>query len=216
MSCPKCYLKSNVVIEPLFERWYAWAHLISPATAALNVTGRHLKIMNSYIQAPEIHAEAVKNPRMLGGPFMDFAGNKVGEVRKLREETVKNQEAQIRFSEAIKALNELLQSSAIGYSLEQMYELIPDELRGYVELVYDLNNNPAFRLYEQLLYKSPFYNPGSQSIAVWLTDNDERPFVLSTPRLDSENVLHLNIPFADEVINELAEMKRRPKCPALI
>ena len=60
----KVYLKPNVVIEPLFDQWYAWSHLISPATAAKNITGRHLKIMDSYIMAPKIHAEAVKNPKM--------------------------------------------------------------------------------------------------------------------------------------------------------
>jgi hypothetical protein len=56
------YLKPNVVLEPLVDRWYAWSHLISPATAAMNTVGRHLKIMNSYIQAPQLHADAVKDP----------------------------------------------------------------------------------------------------------------------------------------------------------
>ena len=65
------YLKPNIVPEPLFAGWYAWPHLISPATSAMNVVGRHLKIMNSFIQSPQIHVAAVKDPRMLGGPFMD-------------------------------------------------------------------------------------------------------------------------------------------------
>ena len=29
------YLKRNVMIEPLFNQWYAWSYLIAPATAAL-------------------------------------------------------------------------------------------------------------------------------------------------------------------------------------
>ncbi|NET07738.1 MAG: NAD-dependent epimerase/dehydratase family protein [Symploca sp. SIO2B6] len=29
------YLKPNVIIEPLFNQWYAWSYLISPATAAV-------------------------------------------------------------------------------------------------------------------------------------------------------------------------------------
>src|SRR5688500_6998558 len=95
------YLKPNVVMEPLFDRWYAWSHLISPATAAMNITGRHLKIMNSYIQAPQIHAAAVKNPKMLGGPFMDYKGGRVDEVKKLRDHTLEKQKNMIAFSEAV-------------------------------------------------------------------------------------------------------------------
>jgi hypothetical protein len=65
------YLRQNVQVEPLVESWYAWSHLISPATAAMNIVDRHLKIMQSYVQAPQVHAAAVKNPAMLGGPFID-------------------------------------------------------------------------------------------------------------------------------------------------
>lgn len=202
------YLKPNVVIEPLFDRWYAWSHLISPATAAMNITGRHLKIMNSYIQAPQIHAAAVRNPKMLGGPFMDYGGGRVDEVKALRDKTLDKQARLIEFSNAIKELDKLLQSSGKGYSLESLYEKVPDILKGYVELVYDLNNNPSFRLFEHLLYNSEFYNKSSQSIALWVTNNDERPFCLSTARLNEPHVLHLDIPFDHEGIDALSSMKR--------
>ncbi|HLJ90594.1 MAG TPA: MBL fold metallo-hydrolase, partial [Candidatus Angelobacter sp.] len=59
------YLKENVQVEPLIDQWYAWSHLIPPATAARNITERHMKIMDSYISSPQIHANAVKNPKML-------------------------------------------------------------------------------------------------------------------------------------------------------
>ncbi|MFZ6011898.1 MAG: MBL fold metallo-hydrolase [Bacteroidota bacterium] len=203
------YLKPNVVIEPLFDRWYAWSHLISPATAAMNITGRHLKIINSYIQAPQIHAAAVKSPKMRGGPFMDLGGKRVDEVKRLRENTQTKHSKLIEFSEAIKELNKLL-SKAEGYSLEPLYEKVPEILKGYVELVYDLNNQPSFRLFETLLYASEFYDDSAQSIALWVTENDERPFVLSTPRLDEPNVLHLEIPFNNKGIDMLSRMKRNP------
>lgn len=202
------YLKPNVVIEPLFDRWYAWSHLISPATAAMNITGRHLKIMNSYIQAPQIHAAAVRNPKMLGGPFMDYDGGRVDEVKALRDKTLDKQANLVEFSKAIKELDKLLQSSGKGYSLESLYEKVPEILKGYVELVYDLNNNPSFRLFEHLLYNSEFYNKSSQSIALWITNNDERPFCLSTARLNEPHVLHLDIPFDHAGIDELSRMKR--------
>lgn len=208
MKDNKWYLKPNVIIEPLIERWYAWSHLISPATAAMNITGRHLKIMNSYIQSPEIHAAAVLNPKMLGGPFMDYKVSRADDIKKLREETLQKQALAIELSDAIKELDRMLKSHAKGYSLESLYPQVPELLRGYVELTYDLNNNPSFRLFESLLYKSRFYNKSWQSIALWVTDNDERPFCLSTARLDEPHVLHLPVPFDHEGIDALAKMKR--------
>lgn len=202
------YLKPNVVLEPLFDRWYAWSHLISPATSAMNIVGRHLKIMNSFIQAPAIHKAAIKNPKMRGGPFMDIAPERVEEVKALRDKTLSHQQDLIEFSEALKTLDRMLSAEANGYSLGQLYEKIPENLQGYLELVYDLNNQPSYRLFEPLLYHSPIYKESSQSIALWVTENDERPFVLSTPRLDEPDVLHLELPFAHEGIDELCKMKR--------
>lgn len=209
MKEKKYYLKPNVVIEPLIERWYAWSHLISPATAAMNVVGRHLKIMNSYIQSSQIHAAAVKNPKMLGGPFMDYKTSRVDDIKKLRDETMQRQANLVEFCTAINELDKMLKSHAKGFALEELYPKVPERLRGFVELVYDLNNNPSFRFFEPLLYKSEYYNKGSQSIALWITNNDERPFCLSTAKLDDPNTLHLNIPFDHAGIDALAKMKRR-------
>lgn len=204
------YLKPNVVIEPLIDRWYAWLHLVSPATAAMNVVGRHLKIMNSYIQSPQIHAAAVKNPKMRGGPFMDYNTNSVEEIKKLKAETLEKRAQSVAFQAAVVELDKMLKSNAKGFSLESLYEKVPDILKGYVELVYDLNNQASFRFFESLLYKSEYHDKTTQSIALWITDNDERPFCLSTPRLDSPEVLHLNIPFDHAGIDALGIMKRTP------
>lgn len=208
MESKNWYLKPNVVMEPLIERWYAWSHLISPATAAMNVVGRHLKIMNSYIQAPQVHAAAVLNPKMLGGPFMDYKELRVEDIKQLKAETLSHQAGLIQLAEAIAELDKMLKANAKGYSLEALYEKVPAILKGYVELVYDLNNNPSFRVFESLLYKSEFYNKSSQSIALWVTNNDERPFCLSTARLDNPEVLHLNIPLDHAGIDASSRMKR--------
>lgn len=211
MKEKQVYLKSNLVIEPLYDKWYAWSHLISPATAAMNTVARHHTIMESYIAAPSIHAEAVLNSKMRGGPFMDFGGKRVEEVKVLQQESFKQQQKVIEFAKAVKELDKLLSTEAKGFGLEELYEKVPDILKGYVELFYDRQNNPGFRFFESLLYKSEFYNKDSQSIALWITNNDERPFCLSTPRLDDENVLNLNIPFDHPGIDELAKMKRTPQ-----
>src|ERR1700693_6223187 len=89
MNHEQLFLRPNVVAEPLVDGWYAWAHLIPPATAARNLTERHLKIMESYIESPETHEAAVRNPALLGGPFMDFDRNRVEDVRRLRDRTLK-------------------------------------------------------------------------------------------------------------------------------
>jgi len=211
MNEKKLYLKPNVVIEPLVDHWYAWSHLVSPATAAMNITGRHHTIMESYLAAPSIHAEAVLNPKMRGGPFMDFGGGRVSEVEALFNESLRKQDKMVQFSKAVKELDKMLANEAIGFGLEKLYEKVPEILKGYVELFYERDNHPGFRFFESLLYQSDFYNKDSQSIALWITNNDERPFVLSTPRMAEPNVIYLNIPFESSVIDELAKMRRAPQ-----
>src|ERR1700722_14108622 len=136
------YLKPNVMAEPLIDGWYAWAHLIPPATMARNLTERHLKIMESYIESPETHQAAVKNPALLGGPFVDLEGDRVEDVKLLREQTLRERSFLIDFSRSFEKLDELLREKASGYSLESLYAEVPACLQGYVELVYDLNNHP--------------------------------------------------------------------------
>ncbi|SRR6266567_4292746 len=62
-----------------------------------------------------------------------------------------------------RGIDMLLRNKAKGYSLQPLYPEVPANLRGYVELVYDLNNHPSFKLIEPLLYKSRYYDPASQS-----------------------------------------------------
>ena len=201
------YLRQNVQVEPLVDQWYAWPHLIPPATTARNIIHRHFKIMDSYINSPQIHANAVKNPKMLGGPFIDYDGKRVDEIRELRESTKRKRAALIELSEAIDALDSMLRSSAKGYSLHSLYPKIPPALRGYVELVYDMNNHPSFRLIEPLLYRSRYYDPSHQSLMLSTISSDDRPFVLSTPRLDSDDALHLPLSFSDPAVDELFRLK---------
>jgi L-ascorbate metabolism protein UlaG (beta-lactamase superfamily) len=207
----KLYLKPNLVIEPLVDNWYAWSHLISPPTAAMNMVHRHMEIMNSYIMAPDVHFQAVQNPKMRGGPFMDLGGKRVDEVKELQAATKTGSAKLFELAAAIKELDKMLLDNAKGYSLETLYEKVPAMLKGYVELYYDRQNNAGFRFFESLMYANGFYDKGAQSIALWITDNDHRPFSLSTPRLKEPNILQLAIPFDHPGIDELAKMKREPQ-----
>ncbi|OXB23743.1 polyketide synthase [Flavobacterium tructae] len=206
------YIKRNLAIEPLVDNWYAWPHLISPATAAMNIKDRHLKIMTSYVQNPMIHAAAVKTPKMLGGPFIDYDGKRVDEIKGLIDNTKEQCADLLKLREDVFALNDMLKKEAKGYALTELYNKIPESLQGLVELVYDINNNPSFRFFESLLYETEFYNESLQSFNLFLVhDDDSRSFVLSTPKLPGEDILRVNLPLKSEKIDQLFEMEDHPK-----
>lgn len=204
------YLRQNIQAEPLIDRWYAWAHLIPPATAARNITDRHLKIMDSYIVAPQVHANTIKNPKMAGGPFIDYKGGRVNEIRALRDRIKKDRAHLIELSMALATLDAMLRENAKGFTLESLYPKVPEILRGYVELVYDLNNHPSFRLIEPLLYASRYYDRSQQSLRLSVISDDDRPFVLSTPRLDEPDAIELCVPFESEVVDRIFRLKTEP------
>jgi L-ascorbate metabolism protein UlaG (beta-lactamase superfamily) len=216
MNSEKLYLRPNVVAEPLIDHWYAWSHLIPPATAAMNIVGRHLKIMESYVKAPQVHAAAVKNPAMLGGPFIDYKEPRVPQIQSLIERTKRERAQMLELAAAIQQLDALLRQEAKGFSLEPLYPRIPERLRGYVELAYDLNNQPSFRLIESLLYRSPYYDESAHSVMLSLIHQDDRPFVLSTPRLTENGDVHLRRPFCHSGLDELFKMKTTPQTFAYI
>ncbi len=203
----KVYLKQNLLAEPLVNQWPAWPYLIAPAMAAMYMANSHLKIMQSFISAPQVHINALKNPKMIGGPFMNHDASKIDEVKSLLDRTLKEQSEMFELAEAIKSLDEMLGREADGSSLEPLYPKVPDALGGFVELVYDLNNRPSVRLIEGLMYKSSYYQPSRQSLAMSLITEDERAFVFSTPRLESDRRFHLKRPFSDRDLDELFSMR---------
>lgn len=206
MKSEPLYLRQNVLVEPLFNQWYAWPSLISPATAAMYI-GAHLKIMQSFAAAPQIHIAALKNPAMRGGPFINYDAGKALAVKALLEKTSKDHSPLLELAAATHRMNAILASDARGFSLEPLYDKVPEPLKGYVELIYDLHNNPSIRFIEGLLYKSRYYNECSQSIALSLVDRDERPFALSTPNLGGSGKLFLKIPFRSAGLDDLFKMK---------
>ncbi len=204
------YLRPNVQVEPLVDRWFAWPHLIPPATYARNISERHLKILQSYINAPQVHANAVSNPQMAGGPFIDYGGKRVDDIRALYDSTVRRRSHLLELSKAIQDLDNTLRTEVRGFSLHPIYDRVPPGLRGFVELVYDLHNNPSFRLFESLLYRSQYYDRSAQSLMLSPIHGDSRPFILSTPRLPSAGTLEIPIPFDDVRVDKLFQTKTLP------
>lgn len=211
MSVEKVYLRGDVLAEPLFNQWYAWSSLISPASSAMFVANSHLKIMQSFVAAPQVHAAAHRNPAMRGGPFIAYEASRAKEIGALLEKTTREQAHILGFAADIQQLSRMLAAEANGSSLEPLYERVPETLRGYVELVYDLNNNPSIRFIEGLLYKSEYYNQSSQSISLSLGGTDERPFVLSTPQLPDSRHLSLPVLFNAKELDALFKMKSEPQ-----
>jgi L-ascorbate metabolism protein UlaG (beta-lactamase superfamily) len=204
------YLRSDILVEPLVDRWYAWPHLISPATGARNLTERHLRIMESYVGAPELHARAVQNPVMKGGPFMDYGRDRSAEVQDLIAETKRHRAASIALSGALAELDELLAERADGGPMAALYDGVPEALKGLVELQYDRYGRPDFRLVEPLLYDAYPDGRSAQSLFVAAAGAD-RPFMMSTPRLPDAEELMVHRPFDDPAIDMLFDMLRRPR-----
>jgi len=210
MSQPARYLKQNVAIEPLFNQWYAWWFLLAPSTAPLYVAHHHVKIMQSFVASPDIHVAALKNPALMGGPYINHGVDRVQEVKALLERTLKEQADSLRFAAALGEMDKLLTAHGNGSSLEPLYKKLPDVLQGYVELIYDLNHRPRPRFLEALLYRSPHFKESSQSLSMRLIEQDARKYVFSTPRLGGDGSIHVTRPFRHEAVDRFFALREKP------
>ncbi len=205
----KMYLKDNVKMEPLIWQWYAWTHTISPLNAACNLVERYIKIMESYVKFPKIHMQAVQNPNLMGGPFIDLEGGHVEEIKNLLLRTKEDCKDLIQLHTVFKAFEKMLHREATGNTLETFYAKLPDELKGMVELVYDTSNHPSMRFIEEFLYKK-HYKDTQQGISLSFIHEDYRPFIMSTPRVKIEDEVYFNIPFSHEAIDQLFRSRQEP------
>ncbi|KAB7846938.1 MBL fold metallo-hydrolase [Streptomyces mobaraensis] len=212
------FLRGDVEAEPLVDRWYAWVHLVAPATAAFVVVERHLRMMESYVRSPAMHAAAAANPATRSGPFLDLGGARVAEVRALLEATRARARHRREFVAAFAELDELLEGMT-GAALEPLYPSVPAALRGLVELEYDRHHRARCRLYERLLYTGALADPSEQCLRLVRSDRDgDRPFAFSTPRLPvadggGEGAVELAVPFAAPELDALFRARTAPADP---
>lgn len=206
----KVYLKSSVKFEPLIWQWYAWLYLISPITCS-KLMSKHIRLMESYIAAPDVHYQAAKNPNLLGGSFIGIEQKLSYKVEALLNQHKEQCKELLKLADAFKSFDLKLQTIANGYSLEKLYQQLPEELQGCVELIYDYNNHPSIRIIEKLFYKKYYHLiRNGQSIKLSDTKEDYRPFSFSTPRFSTPGELHLNIPFDNPLVDTLSKMKYEP------
>ncbi|MFL5355013.1 MBL fold metallo-hydrolase [Archangium sp.] len=204
------FLKPHARIEPLILRWLADHHLIPPVHRALKVMRSHLPVLQSFLDQPKRHAEAVRIPALRGGSFVDLPVERAPEVRELIDRTLASPFGPKQLAEAIQALDDRLVSDP-GTGIERVYPEVPESLRGLVELYYDTRHRARFRLIEPLLYRSGLYREEEQSLQLSLAQSDERAFGYSTPRLDGPGLLTLDLPFSSPLVEFLTSLRFRPR-----
>ena len=210
---PHGYLRPEVKLEPLVFRWPVWPHLIAPATYAMNVAFRHLPALKSFINNPSVHAAAARNPAMLGSQFLSLPASAVAAVRALEQAMANHCAPLLSFAKDFKQLDRMLGDTAKGFRLDEFYAQLPPALAGVVELVYDLNNHPHVKIMEELLYESFPAMTHSRELCLRKISQRERAFFMSTPLMDGDDKLFIEMDFDDPRIDELAAARIHADSP---
>lgn len=203
MSDEPSFLRPDAIIEPLVDGFYAWMHTVAPVQAAMNLANVQVPLLESYLQSPRVHINASNNPELRGGFFVNVQEARSGEVRELLAAIKRDRANMLDFARAVAAAEDMVRQSATGFDLTPLYPKLPPALSGLVEIAYDTSNQPAIRFLEPLVYESNVYAEARQSVQLSLENGIERPFILSTPRLRSPDVLDLRIPFRHPGLEEL-------------
>lgn len=208
-----CFLADSTAIEPLGNHWCVWADTIAPVPGSLHLLNYQLKLLESYLAAPDAHELACQDVNLIGGPYIDIPEACADAVRQFYERTVALEKDRLALARAIRTVYEWLGQEAKGQGMDELYARLPPELAGYVELVYDYHNHPMLRFLDGLLYKSPYYTERTQHFCLFpQMRDDERRFFLTTPRLPQvRQGLYWQRPFDSLDVDTLARLSGTPK-----
>jgi L-ascorbate metabolism protein UlaG (beta-lactamase superfamily) len=196
MEPDKFHLRSDVRVIPLVNRWYAWAHLVSPLTFALTFKRHHVPLLSSFVEAPAIHIAAARD--LKGGPFIDFRGDPAV-IHQYLQRSLKRCGQQMAYADALADLFENVKSAS-GESLFQRGVAVPQMLRGLVDMAYNSLGMPTVRVIEHAWYRSPAYDPSLQSCILEPVLPGERAFVLATPMVQPAlGSVDVEEPFSSEL-----------------
>ena len=209
MSDETKFLRPDAIVEPLVDGFYGWMHTVAPVQAAMNLALVQVPLLESYLQSPQVHINASNNPALRGGFFVNVEESRSAEVRELLASIKRDRADMLAFAAGVAEAEDLVRSSATGFDLTPLYPKLPSALSGLVEIAYDTSNQPAVRFIEPLVYESSVYTEDRQSVQLSLETGIERPFILSTPRLSSPDVLDLRIPFRHAGLEELFRSRVR-------
>lgn len=197
-------LRSNVAVEPAIGGWYAWSYLIPPHTLARFIHNRFIPIIESYLEDPQVHAMAVKQPKMHGGPWV-HAYEHYDQIKNWYESVRGSYDRPLELFEAIKQLEEKILPDYTGESLDSVYQRLPLALAGRVEVFYGRDNKtPDYRFIEPLMYASDYYDESLQQVRFREITDDAREFALTTPVLEyTDQELVVTVPFKSPLIDML-------------
>nr|QEO74046.1 hypothetical protein [uncultured bacterium] len=200
-------LGTSTVVEPLVNRWAAWAHLVPPVASSLHLQHYQLNLLQSYLDDPKFHVQACRDRKLRSGPFVDIPLERAPEVAALLASTRTQMADNLELATSLMEFHKLLVKEATGHSLEPYYQQLPQSLQGYVELIYDYYNRPIVRVFESLLYESKYYHSELQSLRLFQhTNDDARPFIMSTPRLPAQGQVDWEIPFESSQLDEFFKL----------
>ncbi|MCY1079871.1 MBL fold metallo-hydrolase [Archangium lansingense] len=212
MSQPTYRLANHTCVVPLVQSWAAWWMTTVPAPASLHVHKSQIPLLKAYLQNPDFHARAAKDPALSGGTFVGISPERAGEVKALLQQTQEAQADRVKMAEALEDFQGWLMEEAKGQSLEPLYEKIPEPLRGLVELAYDYHNRAFLRVMEGGLYRSRYHKPELQSLRLLRLESDSsRPHLFTTPYLMQAGQLDWAVPFSEERISRLFETDLSPR-----
>jgi L-ascorbate metabolism protein UlaG (beta-lactamase superfamily) len=204
------FLRSNAIIEPLVDRFFAWMHIVAPVQASMNLANLQVPLLESYLQNPQVHLAASANPALRGGYFVNINESRSNEIAELLDGIKRDRADMLAFAAAVAEAEAMLEQQATGFDLTPLYPMLPSALNGLVELAYDTNNQPSMRYIEPLLYNSPYFDRGRQSVQLSLDTGVERPFILSTPRLPAPEVLDVPMRFDHPGLDALFAARTAP------
>lgn len=203
------YLREQTKIEPLVCRWYAWSHLVSPVQQALNIVYRYLPALKSFITNPRAHITALRDSTVFAGPYLNLSQEYVVSARELLDETLHRCAPIRRLAEDIISFDRQLQSCATGSTLDPLYAMIPASLKGLVELTYNLNNRPSFRIFESILDDGELHFRNTSEVGFSTALDEERRYFLNTPRLDKSQSA-IRLPFDSTAFDSLSQARISP------
>lgn len=206
------YRSSNLYLEPLIYNWHAWLGIMQPLSMGLELNIRILKSLRSFLKAPHQHLKYANDPKFSGGPYIDLPATDCDKVERLLLNVEKNTESYFSIAKDYLNFQKTLQNTMQGESLEAAYERVPSSIRSFVELNYDLNHNPIVRIIEPLLYKQLF-DEKIQHVVISERVTDKRPFVIHTPRFETDNNIIVNLPFSSNVYDAIVNASHQSVHP---
>lgn len=203
------YLREDAIVQPLVCGWPAWAHLIAPGTAALNLRFKYLPLVESFLVDPEAHRLALSDPELRGGPFVDLPDETHPKLQALLA-GLKERASVMDLAQGIRELDNITRALPSGRAADELYDLLPDALAGAVEFAYGHDHRLKFRLIEGALYRGSGYDRQLQSVLICPDPGDERPFALASPAFPCAGSIELKLPFASSELATLLRSRENP------